>query len=70
MNFLPGETGGRAEAKIRYAHGPEPCEFRLDGDLLEVRFDRPQKSVTPGQSVVLYRGDVVIGGGVIESQKE
>ncbi len=67
VNFLPGERGGRAEAKIRYAHGPEPCEFALDGETLEVRFDRPQKAVTPGQSVVLYRDDVVIGGGVIDA---
>jgi len=65
VNFLPGETGGRAEGKIRYAHGPEPCEFILSGDTLEVRFDEPQKAIAPGQSVVLYRGDVVIGGGII-----
>jgi tRNA-specific 2-thiouridylase len=70
VNFLPGETGGRAEAKIRYAHGPEPCEFSLTGDILEVRFDKPQKAVTPGQSVVLYRDDIVIGGGIIGRQKE
>ncbi len=67
VNFLPGETGGRADGKIRYAHGPESCEFSLSGDVLEVRFDEPQKSVTPGQSVVLYRDDVVIGGGIIDN---
>jgi len=65
VNFIPGETGGRTEAKIRYGHGPEPCEFSISGDTLEVRFDKPQKAVTPGQSVVLYRDDVVIGGGII-----
>ncbi len=69
VNFLPGETGGRVEGKIRYAHGPEPCEFSLDGNTLEVRFDKPQKAVTPGQSIVLYRGVVVIGGGIIGRQK-
>ena len=69
VNFLPGETGGRAEAKIRYGHGPELCEFSIEGDILEVRFDEPQKSVTPGQSVVLYRDEVVIGGGIIDRQK-
>lgn len=69
VNFLPGETGGRVEGKIRYAHGPVPCEFSITGDTLEVRFDEPQKSVTPGQSIVLYRGDVVIGGGIIDRQK-
>lgn len=69
LNFLPGETGGRVEGKIRYGHGPEPCEFNIAGDSLEIRFDEPQRAVTPGQSVVLYRGDVVIGGGIIRRQK-
>ncbi len=69
VNFLPGETGGRVEGKIRYGHGPEPCEFSIKGDTLEIRFDVPQRAVTPGQSVVLYRGDVVIGGGIIRHQK-
>jgi tRNA-specific 2-thiouridylase len=70
VNFLPGETGGRAEAKIRYAHGPVPCSFSLESGALEVTFDEPQKAVTPGQSVVLYREEIVIGGGVIERQNE
>jgi tRNA-specific 2-thiouridylase len=70
VNFLPGERGGRAEGKIRYAHGPEPCVFRLAEGSLEVDFDEPQKAVTPGQSIVLYRDGTVIGGGVIECQKE
>jgi tRNA-specific 2-thiouridylase len=68
VNFLPGETGGRVEGKIRYGHGPEPCEFSIKADTLEVRFDASQRAVTPGQSVVLYRGDVVIGGGLIRRQ--
>jgi tRNA-specific 2-thiouridylase len=67
VNFLPGLSSGRAAGKIRYAHRPEPCLFSLSGDMLEVRFDEPQKAVTPGQSVVLYRDDIVIGGGIIES---
>ncbi len=69
VNFIPGESGGRAEAKIRYGHGPVPCEFTISGDTLEVTFDDPQKAITPGQSVVIYRDDVVIGGGIIRRQK-
>jgi tRNA-specific 2-thiouridylase len=65
VNFLPGETSGRAEGKIRYAHGPEPCEFILSDGILDVRFDEPQRAITPGQSIVLYRGDLLIGGGII-----
>lgn len=66
QGFLPAERGGRAEAKIRYAHRAAPCRFSLAGDRLEVYFDRPQRAITPGQSVVLYRDDIVLGGGVIE----
>ena len=38
---------------------------REDGGV-EVRFARPQRAVTPGQSLVLYHGDACLGGGVIE----
>jgi tRNA-specific 2-thiouridylase len=66
VNFLTGEEGGRAEAKIRYAHGPAACSFSISDGMLRVDFNEPQRAVTPGQSVVLYRGDIVIGGGIIE----
>jgi tRNA-specific 2-thiouridylase len=39
---------------------------RATGDSLEVSFDKPQRSVTPGQALVLYDGDEVLGGGWIE----
>jgi tRNA-specific 2-thiouridylase len=69
VNFPPGEKGGRAEAKIRYAHRPAPCEFSLKGGRLEVRFDEPQRAITPGQSVVVYREGLVLGGGIIEAKR-
>jgi tRNA-specific 2-thiouridylase len=55
-------------AKTRYRQGDSPCRFALDetGTRLEVIFDEDQWAITPGQSVVLYRGDVCLGGGVIE----
>jgi tRNA-specific 2-thiouridylase len=37
----------------------------LDGNRAEVVFDAPQRAVSPGQSVVFYDGDIVVGGGVI-----
>ena len=57
----------RVEAKIRHKHAPAPATVRAlaDGGA-EVVFDEPQRAVTPGQSVVFYRGEVVVGGGVIE----
>ena len=38
--------------------------------LLKVVFDEPQRAVTPGQAVVLYDGDLVIGGGTILKARE
>lgn len=55
----------RALAKIRYAHKPAACSFSVSGDCLDVVFDELQDAITPGQSVVLYDGDMVIGGGII-----
>jgi len=56
----------RAMARIRSTHAGAACEAApgLDG-AWAIRFDEPQRAVTPGQSVVLYDGDVVLGGGVI-----
>ena len=57
----------RAEAKIRYSAQPAPCTVeQTDNDTLTVRFDTPQRAITSGQSLVLYDGDTVIGGGIIE----
>jgi tRNA-specific 2-thiouridylase len=56
------------QAKIRYNHQPQPAVSSITGpDELTVRFDEPQAAITPGQAVVLYEGDVVLGGGWIES---
>jgi tRNA-specific 2-thiouridylase len=53
-------------AKLRHSHVPEPAMVSPGpDDTIEVRFDRPQRAVSPGQSVVLYQGDLVVGGGVI-----
>jgi len=57
------------EVRARIRHGfPEVTAFvtSLDNDRAEIRFASPQKSITPGQSVVLYRDDVVLAGGIIE----
>ncbi|NTW99548.1 MAG: tRNA 2-thiouridine(34) synthase MnmA [Geobacteraceae bacterium] len=62
----PEEEEFVATCKIRYRHHPVSCRVRLvEGDRCEVRFDQPQKAITPGQALVFYRGDEVLGGGRI-----
>ena len=53
-------------AKTRYRQTDAACRItRLEGDTLELAFEQPQWAVTPGQSVVLYDGEVCLGGGII-----
>ena len=60
-----GEVG--YSAKTRYRQADAPCHVaRLTSDELGIDFDQPQWAVTPGQSVVLYSGEVCLGGGVIQ----
>lgn len=61
---IQGEV--RATAKIRYNHQGDDCIVRMiDKDTVEVVFDKPQRAATPGQAVVFYDGDYVMGGGTI-----
>ena len=54
-------------AKIRYRHTPASAVVQLLTDgRLTVEFEEPQRAITPGQSVVLYDGDILVGGGIIE----
>ena len=55
-------------AKTRYRQADAPCEVSaVDALTLQLRFPEAQWAVTPGQSAVLYQGDVCLGGGVIAS---
>ena len=58
----------RAQAKIRSTQQPVDVTVNpLEDDKIEVVFDEYQKSIALGQSVVIYDGDVVLGGGIIDS---
>lgn len=67
-NFIPFdtiETPIRVEAKVRYSAKPAVATASMEGDQLKLVFDEPQRAITPGQAVVLYDGDLVLGGGTI-----
>ena len=76
VNYLSGAPpdgpiGGAA--KIRYLHAAAPAVLRPGGaaaadgtPAAEVTFEEPQRAMTPGQSLVLYEGDRVVAGGLIE----
>lgn len=57
----------RVQAKVRYRQKEQwATVIQIDADTLRVEFDEPQRAVTKGQSVVLYDGDTVVGGGTIQ----
>ena len=70
VNWIAGQAPAgpiRVTAKTRYSQTEaEATVTPLEGQRIEVVFDRPQRAVTAGQAVVLYDGDQVLGGGVIE----
>ncbi len=55
----------RVTAKTRHSQHEQEATVYPDGDGVKVVFDQPQRAITPGQAVVLYQGDVVVGGGTI-----
>ena len=60
----------KCSAKIRYNHPPQPAVATLvNKDEITVDFESPQSAVTPGQAVVLYDNDIVLGGGWIDSAR-
>jgi tRNA-specific 2-thiouridylase len=68
VNWLIGEVPPRFDctAKIRYLHTPARAEVELlEGARIRVRFSDPQFGVAPGQAVVLYEGERVLGGAWI-----
>ena len=67
-SWIAGEApqAGAFAAKTRYRQSDSACELTPSGDAaFELEFPAPQWAVTPGQSAVLYRGEVCLGGGII-----
>jgi tRNA-specific 2-thiouridylase len=72
MNWLvspaPG-VGDRVSVQIRHRSAAASAEIiRLEGEEIELALDEPLSAIAPGQSLVVYDGDRVLGGGVIERQ--
>ncbi len=69
MHWIGGSAPASAfscTAQTRYRQPDEPCQVRVGDDgTVQVRFERPQRAVTPGQSLVLYDGPECLGGAVI-----
>lgn len=71
MNFISGHPlpqGYPVQAEIRYRARPAAaCVYREATDEARVTFDEPLRDITPGQAVVFYEGDTVLGGGIIHT---
>jgi tRNA-uridine 2-sulfurtransferase len=70
--FVPPAEIARAPVavKIRYRHEAARADARVDDGRLHVHFGEPQRGITPGQSCVVYRDELVLGGGRIEGACE
>lgn len=70
LSWVAGEppaAGTALSAKTRYRQTDAACQvLAADGDTLRLAFEESQWAVTPGQSAVLYQGDVCLGGGIIQ----
>ena len=67
INGVPREANIQCYAKTRYRQPDQRCQLILDvSGQCNVAFDKPQRAVTPGQSVVFYQDDQCLGGGIID----
>ena len=69
LNFMPFEkleAPMKCLGKIRYNQVAEPCTIEMiDENTIKCIFDNPQRAITPGQALVIYDGEELVGGGTI-----
>lgn len=66
LNILVRDWPEKVHAKIRYRKREASCTTVIENDRIQAVFEEAQEAITPGQSVVFYEGDVVLGGGIID----
>ena len=66
LNLLVRKWPEKVHAKIRYRKREAPCTVVIENDRIQAVFAEAQEAITPGQSVVFYDGDIVLGGGIID----
>lgn len=66
MGMEEGKEPSHCMAKVRYAHKGDMCRLeKLQDGRISVCFEKPVRAITPGQAVVFYDGEYVLGGGII-----
>jgi tRNA-specific 2-thiouridylase len=68
LNWISGKVPQEpitAKARIRYKSKEAEANLFFSNDSVDVHFAQPQKAITPGQAIVFYNGDEVLGGGII-----
>jgi len=58
--------GQKVKAKIRYSAKEADAILKIEEEHKKVIFEKPQRAITPGQAVVLYKDDIIIAGGKIK----
>lgn len=67
INGVPPADTFNCHAKVRYRQADQSCRVEVEEAGVRISFDEPQRAITPGQSVVLYQGEICLGGAVIEN---
>lgn len=69
LSFVSGQIPAQqfqATVRLRHRQKDKPCDVIVENDTAQIKFHEKQRAVAPGQSAVLYQGDVCLGGGIIE----